>query len=164
MTTAITGDFPHMVRSNYSNTAYTIGSAGLMTTNDSNIWDQPTIDPNSWRIGHDLQELNINITEEVDKLAKTAAVKRRVVQVFIADTDERVPLEDALLYQGEPFFTDLMDDELYYEINVKELLDKHNEVRSKIEDEQLSSKDEKKYLKKIKIRYLTMTVVTIAEF
>ncbi len=91
--------------------------------------------------------------------------QRRVVQVFIADPDDRVPLKDALLYEGTPHLTDLTDQELFFDVPIKELLSKHNSTRETILDEKASERFGRNVkLKPVKIRELKMTVVTIAEF
>jgi len=90
---------------------------------------------------------------------------RRIVQVFIADTTEDIPLEFGLLYQGEPKFTDLTDEELFFEIGMKELLDKHNIVRTETLDKKATRKSGREvYLEPGRIRDLKMVVVDIAVF
>ena len=86
---------------------------------------------------------------------------RRLVQVFVADPDEMVPLENCLLYTGEMKITDSTDQELFYEIDVKAMLDKHNAFRKTIVDKDV--KDRTEYLEPVKIRDLKMVVVTAAE-
>src|SRR5690349_21017651 len=39
--------------------------------------------------------------------------QRRIIQVFIADPDQNVPLDSALLYRGDQKLTDLTDQELF---------------------------------------------------
>lgn len=87
---------------------------------------------------------------------------RRLVQVFIADPDERVPLKDSLLYFGDQQLTDLTDQELFFEVDIKKLLNAHNDKRIKIVDK--SVKDRSEYLEPAKIRDLKMVVTTIAQF
>lgn len=90
---------------------------------------------------------------------------RRIVQVFIVDTDTRVPLEKCLLYRGEQKITDATDEELFYEIEVKSLLDEHNLYRQGVIDEKATQRVGRDvYLSDIKIRNLTMTVVETAKF
>ena len=90
---------------------------------------------------------------------------RRIVQVFIADTTEDIPLENGLLHQGEPKFTDLTDEELFFEIGMKELLDAHNEIREKTLDKKATKKSGRDvYLEPARIRDLKMVVVDIAVF
>src|SRR5262249_38247061 len=59
---------------------------------------------------------------------------RRLVQVFIADPNENVPLDKALLYSGTQKLTDLTDQELFFEIDIKSILEAHNAERVKIVD------------------------------
>jgi hypothetical protein len=89
-------------------------------------------------------------------------VTRRLVQVFIADSDENVPLVDSLLYSGEQKLTDLTDQELYFEIDIKTILDTHNAKRAKIVNKQVRERTE--YLEPARIRDLKMVVVNIATF
>lgn len=87
---------------------------------------------------------------------------RRLVQVFIADPDENVPLADCLLYQGEPKLTDLTDQELFFEVDIKSILNKHNEKRVALVNKAVKERTEN--LEPARIRDLKMTVVTIAQF
>lgn len=90
---------------------------------------------------------------------------RRLVQVFIADTDANVPLDNAMLYRGEPVFTDSTDQELYFDIPVAALLKEHNAKRITWPDKEASRKAGKDIvLEPAKIRDLKMVVVTIAQF
>lgn len=88
---------------------------------------------------------------------------RRLVQVFIADPNENIPLESSLLYSGEQKFTDATDQELFFEIDINSILKKYNaDVRTKAVDKKV--KDRTEYLEPAKIRDLKMVVVKIAEF
>jgi hypothetical protein len=87
---------------------------------------------------------------------------RRLVQVFIADTNENVPLDRCLLYSGKQQLTDLTDQELFFEIDIKKLLDDHNEKRTKLYDKKVKERTE--HLEPARVRDLKMTVVTIASF
>lgn len=92
-----------------------------------------------------------------------AATGRRYVQVFIADPDPKVPLASCLLYSSEPKMTDLTDEELFFEVEIKRILDEHNEkVRTVTVDKAI--KDRTQYLEAARIRDLRMNVVTIAQF
>ena len=85
---------------------------------------------------------------------------RRVVQVFIADPNENVPLADCLLYEGDVHVTDLTDQELFFELDVKSMLDKHNVKRITFIDKKV--KDRTEHLEAAKVRDLKMVVVTVA--
>lgn len=91
---------------------------------------------------------------------------RRIVQVFIADPNENVPLDKALLYQDEkPHLTDLTDQELFFELDIKDILAKHNEFRVTVVDKEASEgKNKDVLLEPAKIRDLRMTVVSVATF
>jgi len=85
---------------------------------------------------------------------------RRVVQVFIADPNENIPLDDCLLFKGEEKLTDATDQELFFELDIKDLLEKHNAKRVKVIDKKV--KDRTEYLEPAKVRDLKMVVVTVA--
>ncbi len=90
---------------------------------------------------------------------------RRVVQVFIVDPDYRVPLENSMLYHRHPKLTDMTDQELFYELEVKKILDAHNEKRIEIIDKDATGRAGMNiYLKPILIRDLVMTIVDVAKF
>lgn len=89
----------------------------------------------------------------------------RIVKVFIADTNENIPLEQQLVYRGDEKLTDLTDQELYFELNMNDLLAKHNEKRRKIVDKKVAEKSGRDvYLEPARIRDLNMVVVNIASF
>ena len=83
---------------------------------------------------------------------------RRVVQVIIVDDNEFVPLKDSLLFMDKPRLTDATDQELFFEIGIMDILNKHNTMRIKLKD------DKKKNLKPARIRDLKMAVVNVALF
>ena len=85
---------------------------------------------------------------------------RRYVQVFIADPNENIPLEESVLFKGEQKLTDLTDTEL-----ISETLKAHNEKRVKWIDKEATKRAGKDVmLDPVKIRDLKMVVVTIAQF
>lgn len=90
---------------------------------------------------------------------------KRLVEVYIVDPDENVPVEKSVLHESKRLLTDLTDQELFFEINVKQLLDTHNEMRQSTQDKQASiDKGTAVFLEPVKIRDLKMLVVTIASF
>ncbi len=94
-----------------------------------------------------------------------AASTTRIVEVYIADPNDNLPLESRLLYKGDKKLTDASDQELYFELSMKEMLDKHNEVRVKTLDKAQSAKfGRDMFLEAAKIRDLKMAVVTVAQF
>ncbi|HEY1980712.1 MAG TPA: hypothetical protein VGH13_11545 [Xanthobacteraceae bacterium] len=85
---------------------------------------------------------------------------RRIVQVFIADPNDNISLDDCLLFKSEEKLTDATDQELFFELDIKDMLEKHNEKRVKIVDKKV--KDRTEYLEPAKVRDLKMVVVTVA--
>jgi hypothetical protein len=85
---------------------------------------------------------------------------RRVVQVFIADTNENIPIDKCLLFKGEEKVTDATDQELFFELDIKTLLEKHNEMRMLVLDKKVKDRIER--LEPAKVRDLKMVVVTVA--
>ncbi|MCK1363513.1 hypothetical protein [Bradyrhizobium sp. 62] len=91
---------------------------------------------------------------------KKPMTTRRVVQVFVADPNDNIPLDDCLLFKGDEKLTDATDQELFFELDIKDLLEKHNEKRIKVIDKKV--KDRTEYLEPAKVRDLKMVVVTVA--
>jgi hypothetical protein len=87
---------------------------------------------------------------------------KRLVRVFVVDPDEAIDIDKSLLYDSKEKMTDLDDQELFFEIEIKELLAKHNEYRGTVIDKDVKERTE--HLEPIRIRELKMTVVTLAEF
>jgi len=106
------------------------------------------------------QRLNTTINENQEKTIMIPA--RRLVQVFIADPDENVPLEQSMLYSGTQKLTDATDQELFFEIDMKTILEIHNEKRIKLVNKKVKERTE--YLEPAKIRDLKMVVVNVATF
>lgn len=100
----------------------------------------------------------IPVTTKVAELAPTC----RLVKIFVVDPDPNVPLESRLLYQSDERLTDSTDEELLYEVDLRSILDRHNEARKTTRDKSVKSKEV--FLEPIRIRDLRMTVVTFAEF
>lgn len=93
---------------------------------------------------------------------ETTMQARRLVQVFIADPDENVPLDKSLLYSGEQKLTDLTDQELFFEIDMKSILETHNAFRITLINKKVKERAEN--LEPVKIRDLRMVVVDVATF
>jgi hypothetical protein len=77
---------------------------------------------------------------------------RRIVQIYVVDPDEAVPVDRALLYQDGPRLTDATDDELRYGLNLPALLEKHNAYRVE------------SGLEPARIRDIKIEIATIAKF
>lgn len=103
-----------------------------------------------------------HLRQAIEETTKMSIPQLRMVQVLIADNNENIPLEQRLLYKGEPKLTDATDQELFFELDVKSMLDVHNAARTKIVDKKVKERTE--YLEPVKIRELKMVVVTIAQF
>jgi hypothetical protein len=99
--------------------------------------------------------------EEAER-TKTMAATRRLVKVIIIDSNENVPLADCVLYSGEEKLTDATDQELFFELDIKKLLDEHNKKRVKVVDKKVKERVE--HLEPAKVRDLKMVVVDIAKF
>lgn len=94
-----------------------------------------------------------------------ANISRRIVQVFIADPNDNVPLEQSILHQSEQKLTDLTDQELFFECPIAEKLAAHNAKRITWRDKAASKQAGKDVmLEPAKIRDLHMVVVTVAQF
>ncbi len=101
--------------------------------------------------------------EVVDMSKSNGSSKLRVVRVFLVDPDERVPVEKRVLHKTEEITTDATDQELFFDIPVSELLKAHNKYRETIEWED-SEGEAKTGLKEVRVRDLTMSVTTLAQF
>ena len=96
--------------------------------------------------------------EETEAMANV----RRLVRVVIMDPNENIPLNDAIIHDSGERFTDLNDQELFFESGIGEKLAAHNEKRIKIRDKAV--KDREEMLEPARIRDLKMNVVVIASF
>lgn len=160
----MSGDVPQLVGSTYTASAY----AGMPTATADNIFIPTTTDNTA--VGHyskahlfqqagARQNLHNVIKERPQAMAET---KRRIAQVFIVDPDENVPLSDCMIYKGEQQITDLTDQELFFELDIKALLEKHNAKRVKIINKNVKERTE--HLEPAKIRDLKMVVVSTVTF
>lgn len=104
----------------------------------------------------------INNPQETVVMSAGVRNDRRLVQIFIVDPNENVPLDKCLLYKGEEKLTDLNDQELFFELDIKGLLEAWNVERVKIMDKRV--KDRQEFLEPAKVRDLKMIVTTIASF
>lgn len=102
------------------------------------------------------------MTVSPNGVVKVAQTQRRLIQIFIADPDENVPLDHCLLYSGEQKLTDLTDQELFFEVDVRSLLESHNAKRVNLVNKAVKERTEN--LEPARVRDLKMTVVTIAQF
>lgn len=91
---------------------------------------------------------------------------KRLVQVYVVDPHPDVPLDKSILYsQPTPILTDATDQELFFQIDMKQILHDHNGVRVKTVDKEASKSFNKEvYLEPVRIRDLVMNILTIAQF
>jgi len=149
------GDLPAMASSSYSASALNIAEMGINAAGLNQFQVSPVVMAPALRglVPHPMQQ---------PKKEKPAMVTRRLVQVFIADPDDNVPLNQSLLYSGQQKLTDATDQELFFEIDIKSILDNYNDERVKVRDKKVKERIE--YLEPAKIRDLKMVVVNIATF
>lgn len=96
---------------------------------------------------------------------KKVANQRRIVKVVVIDPDQAVPLDQCVLYSGEEKLTDLDDQELFFELDIKKMLDEHNAKRVTIVDKKASEKAGREIkLEPTRVRDLKMAVVDVAKF
>lgn len=142
------------------NVSRTAGHGWVNDLDTTNANWTPAIDEKVRRFIHDYKnQSQAHIAQETTIMSQ---VNRRIVKVYIVDTDENVPLEQSVLYEGKEKLTDMTDQELFFEIDIKPILDKHNKERTKIVNKKV--KDRTEYLEAARIRELKMVVVTIAQF
>jgi hypothetical protein len=88
---------------------------------------------------------------------------KRLVEIYVVDPDEKMPVEKSIVYEGPRKLTDSEDRDLFFELNMTELVLKHNKVREEtMVDDKFTGR--KVPLKPIKVSDLRMTVVNIASF
>lgn len=117
-----------------------------------------------WRPERPVGIAAFNPTTPVHQNQEPLQVKtqRRLVQIFIADPDDNVPLDQCLLYSGDQKLTDLTDQELFFEVDVRTLLETHNAKRVTLVNKAIKERTEN--LEPARVRDLKMTVVTVAQF
>lgn len=154
------GDLPSIASSAHTHSIYgmdTFGLENLQNMNSTQFIPQRMVG----------QAAAMPAAAPTPQPAKTKARKeermtRRLVQVFIADPDENVPLDKSLLYSGEQKLTDATDQELFFEIDIKSILTTYNTLRVTFINKKVKERTE--YLEPVKIRDLKMVVVNVASF
>lgn len=162
-----TGDTPQMSSTYYTSTTSPIGNIiggtqGIPTAsaalgNASDFWVNIGREEKAFDARRNLQDVMKQVTKDLE-----INMARRIVQVFIADTDENVPLEKSVIYTGEQKLTDSTDQELFFEIDIKGILERHNAYRVTLVNKKVKERVEN--LEPVKIRELKMVVVNVAEF
>lgn len=155
-------ELPTMNTTSYTSNTYT-GDIPQLTSDDSRWADTQILTATRATprktFSHDLHGA------EQHKEKVMAKTTRRYVQIFIVDPDTRMPLNRSALYEGESFLTDLTDQELFYELEIKTILAEYNAYRVTVLDKKASDKFGRDVLlEEVKIRDLSMTVVEIATF
>ena len=157
------GDMPQFAASAYTSTTTPLHLMGLGSLNQAgeNYNNQQGLIGirGAWPLDGG-QGRNIDPIPTKEK--KVATPARRLVKVIIVDPDENLPLDHCLLYSGEEKLTDATEQELFFEIDIRDLLAKHNERRIKIVDKKVKERTE--HLEPAKIRDLKMVVVNVASF
>lgn len=99
---------------------------------------------------------------QISKDKPMAATSLRLARVIIFDPTDALPLESRVLVVTSEKLTDSTDEELYFDLDIKGLLEKHNEVRKATRDKKASERAGKDvFLEPIRIRDLRMTVVSV---
>lgn len=101
---------------------------------------------------------------EINFKPEKLMARARLVKVYIADTNTNIPIEKSLLYRGDEVFTDLSDQDLFYDIDIKNILAQHNSYRTTVVNEAKSSATEKVFLKPAKVSELSMVITVLASF
>lgn len=94
-------------------------------------------------------------------------IMKRLVQVVVVDPDSRVPDENSIVHMGEHRFvlTSLSDEDLLLDIDLKSALKTHNQIRSKILDEdRTDNRHSDVFLKPVKVSDLEKRVVVLQKF
>lgn len=108
---------------------------------------------------------NFPIPHKPEQEQAIMSTNARIVKIFIADSNENLPLEKRVLYSGAEQLTDLTDQELFFEVPISDLLGKHNAVRAATVDKKQAEKFGRDiFLEPARIRDLKMVVVTVAQF
>lgn len=164
-------DMPAIASSQYAATTIPLAAIGALGRHaglaEAGTW-QRQIQGNAHHQRDDIAE-KLALLHAASATPNTTATKekamsatRRLVQVVIVDPNENIPLDQCLLHMGEKKLTDATDQELFFEIDIKDILAKHNERRVKVVDKKVKERTE--YLEPAKIRDLKMVVVNIASF
>lgn len=164
------GDLPSFSNASHSHTSYGLGdmSSGSFhtgTTNSALLGNVVFAQEAQRQVPRQLDATTVfaqQLQQPKPKPKQEPTMSRRLVQVFIADPNENIPLDKSMLYTGSQKLTDATDQELFYEIEIKALLDAHNAFRTTVINKKV--KDRTELLEPARIRDLKMVVVDIATF
>jgi hypothetical protein len=101
------------------------------------------------------------------KIEENQPVPRRLVRVLIVDPNDQVPVAQAMIYDSKEIWTELDNQELFFEADIASKLKDYNEkVRTKIIDKKAKTEagGALPTLPAARIRELQMRVVEIASF
>jgi hypothetical protein len=172
----MTGDMPTIIDSGHAHSTYSLANLAVPTSTwvsgtglgaavGLGVWDNQNVALQQRRLiaGNPAHNAQAGaLFPATPSKPKEKPVSRRLVQVFIADPDENLPLEQSLLYSGDQKLTDATDQELFFEIDMKSILEKHNAARVTFIDKKVKERTE--HLEPVKIRDLRMVVVNVATF
>lgn len=137
-----------------------MGAAGLAQAFNGDPGQQ-TLD---WLKAKDQPPQVIAAMQQLQKKAEPMSTAR-IVKVFIADSNDNLPLDKRVIHSGDEQLTDLTDQELFFEVPIAALLAKHNAVRAATIDKKQAEKFGRDiFLEPARIRDLKMVVVTVAQF
>jgi hypothetical protein len=160
-------DMPTIGSSTYASSVHNLAAVGAVGGNAALNFRNQAL-PSGFQQQKDLDDdkkLDQIIKNAQNRLKQQEVVSmtaRRLVKVIIADPNENVPLADCVLYSGEEKMTDATDQELFFEIDIKNIIDTYNVKRIKLIDKKVKERTE--YLEPAKVRDLKMVVVNIAQF
>lgn len=173
------GNYYNGLNNGYAN-SYTLTTATdswdtTWTTNDVVInYNQPIINGTPWITYGLLPTAQAQqgppkkesfIKESRFGIKETNMSRKRLVQVFVVDPDERIDDEHSVLHQSEVLMTSKTNEELLFDTPIKTLLEEHNKYRKTVVDEEASdSRGRDVHLRAVKVRDLEMKVITHAEF
>jgi hypothetical protein len=156
-----TGDLPQFTSSAYGRASSYVGN-DVFNVNQIGTAIQDMVPRTPANLaGYGRPQHQQELIQQTKQESVMSTQKRRFVQVIVADPNENIPLENCLLYKGDPKLTDSTDQELYFELDIKQLLDTHNKIRTTFKDKKVKERVE--LLEPAKVRDLKMVVVTIAE-
>lgn len=160
--------------SSYSPAATDFPYQGLMNTSAYRMPDCGYNNP-PWKQVPPGKSETQKLVEEIENFNKIKPLKKeivedmlnqpRIVRIYIVDLDENLTLPDRLIFTSPETFTDATDTELFYDIDIKDLLAKHNEKRVKTLDKEATrDKGKDVFLEPVRVRDLYMTVSNIVVF
>lgn len=144
------GDVPSIASSTYTATTFGLANHNVSTTGMERLIRMAEPQP--------VAKFKPAVLQQEKKPMST----RRIVKVIIMDPNDNVPLEDCILYSGPEKMTDATDQELFFEVDIKGILNAHNAKRTKSVNKDF--KERTVYLEPAKIRDLKMVVVNVATF